>query len=105
MPPKSTASVLQNTGKPLMCLRRIRRGFAAKCWRPLQKTELHRLLGKKTLEAEILKEALKHATGSKRMARPVCKGFVQGSLTQSASTYPACGKTPAKMEIRASQSS
>jgi hypothetical protein len=39
------------------------------------------------------------------MARPVCKGFVQGSLTQSASTYPACGKTPAKMEIRASQSS
>lgn len=27
--------------------------------------ELHRLLGKKTLEAEILKEALEHATGSK----------------------------------------
>src|ERR1700756_1728110 len=28
--------------------------------------ELHRLLGKKTLEAEILKEALEHATGSKK---------------------------------------
>jgi hypothetical protein len=27
---------------------------------------LHRLLGKKTLEAEILKEALEHATGSKK---------------------------------------
>src|SRR4029434_2819591 len=27
--------------------------------------ELHRVLGKKTLEAEILKEALEHATGSK----------------------------------------
>src|SRR5499427_4720797 len=30
-----------------------------------QVRELHRLLGKKTLEAEILKEALEHATGSK----------------------------------------
>jgi hypothetical protein len=29
-----------------------------------QVRELHRLLGKKTLEAEILKEALEHATGS-----------------------------------------
>ena len=28
-----------------------------------QVRELHRLLGKKTLEAEILKEALEHATG------------------------------------------
>src|SRR6516165_10879768 len=31
-----------------------------------QVRELHRLLGKKTLEAEILKEALEHATGSKK---------------------------------------
>jgi len=33
-----------------------------------QVRELHRLLGKKTLEAEILKEALEHATGSKKTA-------------------------------------
>ena len=31
--------------------------------------ELHRLLGKKTLEAEILKEALEHASGSKKLLR------------------------------------
>ncbi len=31
--------------------------------------ELHRLLGKKTLEAEILKEALEHTTGSKKQLR------------------------------------
>lgn len=31
-----------------------------------QVRELQRLLGKKTMEAEILKEALDHATGSKR---------------------------------------
>ena len=31
--------------------------------------ELHRLLGKKTLEAEILKEALEHATESKTQLR------------------------------------
>ena len=31
--------------------------------------EPHRLLGKKTLEAEILKEALEHATGSKKQLR------------------------------------
>jgi transposase len=31
-----------------------------------QVRELHRLLGKKTPEAEILKEALEHATGSKK---------------------------------------
>jgi transposase len=31
--------------------------------------ELQRLLGKKTLEAEILKEALEHATGSKKPLR------------------------------------
>jgi transposase len=35
--------------------------------------ELHRLLGRKTLEAEILREALQHADPKKRMARPVCK--------------------------------
>ena len=34
-----------------------------------QVRELHRLLGKKTLEAEILKEALEHATGSKKPLR------------------------------------
>ena len=33
-----------------------------------QVRELHRLLGKKTLEAEILKEAPEHATGSKKTA-------------------------------------
>ena len=40
-------------------------------YRALQKQvrELHRLLGKKTLEAEILKEALEHATGSKKQLR------------------------------------
>jgi transposase len=31
-----------------------------------QLRELQRLFGKKTLEAEILKEALEHATGSKK---------------------------------------
>jgi transposase len=34
-----------------------------------QVRELQRLLGKKTLEAEILKEALEHATGSKKQRR------------------------------------
>jgi transposase len=34
-----------------------------------QVRELHRLLGKKTLEAEILKEALEHAMGSKKRLR------------------------------------
>src|SRR3974390_2738442 len=34
-----------------------------------QNRELHRLLGKKTLEAEILKEALEHTTGSKKRLR------------------------------------
>ncbi len=34
-----------------------------------QVRELHRLLGKKTLEAEILKEALEHAMGSKQQLR------------------------------------
>ena len=34
-----------------------------------QVRELHRLLGKKTLEAEILKEAFEHATGSKKQLR------------------------------------
>jgi hypothetical protein len=34
-----------------------------------QVRELHRLLGKKTLEAEILKEALEHATGPKKQLR------------------------------------
>ena len=34
-----------------------------------QVRELHRLLGKKTPEAKILKEALEHATGSKKTAR------------------------------------
>jgi hypothetical protein len=33
-----------------------------------QVRELHRLLGKKTLEAEILKEAPEHATGQKATA-------------------------------------
>ncbi len=44
-----------------------------------QVRELHRLLGKKTLEAEILKEALEHATGSKKQLRvppsPLKDGF------------------------------
>ena len=34
-----------------------------------QLRELHRLLGKKTLETEILKEALEHAMGSKKRER------------------------------------
>jgi hypothetical protein len=34
-------------------------------YRALQSQVLQRLLGKKTLEAEILKEALEHATASK----------------------------------------
>ena len=34
-----------------------------------QVRELQRLLGKKTLEVEILKEALEHATGSKKQLR------------------------------------
>src|SRR4029078_4293863 len=35
-----------------------------------QVRELHRLLGKKTLEAEILKEALEHAAGQQNKLRP-----------------------------------
>jgi len=48
-----------------------RRGGAASDYRALhnQVRELHRLLGKKTLEAEILKEALEHAAGSKKQLR------------------------------------
>ena len=34
-----------------------------------QVRELHRLLGKKTLEVEIVKEALEHAMGSKKQLR------------------------------------
>jgi transposase len=34
-----------------------------------QVRELHRLLGKKTLETEILKEAFEHAMGSKKQLR------------------------------------
>jgi transposase len=34
-----------------------------------QVRELHRLLGKKALEAEIFKEALEHAAGSKKQLR------------------------------------
>src|SRR5262249_33163106 len=47
------------------------RGRASFYYRTLQNQvrELHRLLGKKTLEAEILKEALEHATGSKKQLR------------------------------------
>jgi transposase len=43
----------------------------ASAYRALQDQirELHRLLGKKTLEAEILKEALDHATRSKKLLR------------------------------------
>src|ERR1700747_55055 len=40
--------------------------------------ELHRLLGKKTLEAEFIKEALEHATGSKNVWRAP---FARGSAT------------------------
>jgi transposase len=40
--------------------------------------ELHRLLGKKTLEAEILKEALEHATGSKNVwPAPSARGLYE----------------------------
>src|SRR5262249_32289403 len=46
-------------------------GVAASGYRALQSQvrELQRLLGKKTLEAEILKKALEHATGSKKQLR------------------------------------
>jgi hypothetical protein len=39
-----------------------------------QVRELQRLLGKKTLEAEILKEALEHATGQKNTAAVAAEG-------------------------------
>ncbi len=71
-----------------------------------QVRELHRLLGKKTLEAEILKEALEHAMGSKkRMARPVRKWFRHDNLTSLHQRIRSRGASPAKMEIRASRSS
>ena len=41
----------------------------AKSFRIDQVRELQRLLGKKTLEAEILKEALEHAAGTKKRLR------------------------------------
>src|SRR5262249_46044384 len=46
-------------------------GVPASDYRALQSQvrELQRLLGKKTLEAEIVKEALEHATGSKKQLR------------------------------------
>ena len=48
--------------------RLVAQGGLASDYRALQNQvrELHRLLGKKTLETEILKEALEHATGSKK---------------------------------------
>jgi hypothetical protein len=61
--------VLQNAAKPLMRLVRFTPCFAAILLISLQTSELHRLLGKKTLEAEILKEALERATGSKKQLR------------------------------------
>jgi len=42
---------------------------AASEYRALQNQVRDRLLGKKTLEAEILKEALEHTTGSKKQLR------------------------------------
>ena len=45
-----------------------------------QVRELHRLLGKKTLEAEILKEALEHATGSKNSFDVVTVGNIVRDL-------------------------
>ena len=44
-------------------------GSGESCALQNQVRELHRLLGKKTLETEILKEALEHATGSKKQLR------------------------------------
>ena len=44
-----------------------------------QVRELHRLLGKKKLETEILKEALEHATGAKKQLR------LSSSLSKDAS--------------------
>ena len=41
----------------------------------------------------------------KRMARPVCKGFVRGDLISLRQRIRPGGRTPAKMEIRASRSS
>ena len=65
--------------------------------------ELHRLLGKKTLEAEILKEALEHATGSKNVWRaPVRKWFRRDNLTSLRQRIRSRRYSPAKMEICAS---
>ena len=57
--------------------RQRRRGGPASDYRALQNQvrELHRLLGKKTLETEILKEALEDVTGSSASDRRRCKGW------------------------------
>jgi transposase len=62
------AAPIGGAGQP-DCGRQWRGGCPASDYRALQNQvrELHRLLGKKTLEAEILKEAL--ATGSKKRLR------------------------------------
>jgi transposase len=56
------------------------------------------------IDSTIVK-AHRAASGAKRMARPVRKWFPRSVPEQSAPTYPACGFSAAKMEIRASRSS
>ncbi len=67
--------------------------------------ELQRLLGKKTLENEILREAVERVTAPKRMARPVCNRILRGDLTGLRQRIRSRGHAPAKMEFRAPWSS
>ncbi|MGU3423116.1 transposase, partial [Methylobacterium sp. D54C] len=55
--------------------------------------DLERLLACKTLEVEVLKEALAVARVKKRMARPVRKVVGEGACVRSAQTYPACRRS------------
>jgi transposase len=70
-----------------------------------QVRELHRLLGKKTVEAEILKEALEHATGSKKQLRlppSPPKGGYRGGSDRGLALEP--GGAPAGTSAEADRS-
>ncbi len=68
--------------------------------------DLERVLGRKTMEAEILREALELATPKKRMARPDCKGFLSGfSVCANVSGLRADGRPRPRWSFRAYRSS
>jgi hypothetical protein len=57
-----------------------------------QVRQLHRLLGKKTLEAEILKEALEHAAGSKKATAAAVAAEGRFAMKIVAEVSPRAGR-------------